>query len=314
MSDIATAGIGAAANLFGMALQNQQGSANMQQSYANQVALNQQMQDIQQQNWDYTNYENQRKHIENAGLNVGMLYGMGGAGGSTMGGASGGSAQMAHPAQAPNFMEVGQQIQQGKLVDAEVALKKAQEDKLKAETPTTGNLGDATLENILTENEGKKLDNMFKTQSMDTALETARQDLENKKAEWFKLVQEGKISQIEANNRQKMLTIEMILKGTEAQLNKAHIKLANEQRRAIGETLAQGWEKLSIESDKNKIDMNNAITNHFRLELDKILGPAQIEASERNATKQAISHLAGSILMTGAMTGQFSGSRNKVGY
>ena len=33
--------------------------------------------------WHETNYEAQRKHIENAGLNVGLLYGMGGAGGAT---------------------------------------------------------------------------------------------------------------------------------------------------------------------------------------------------------------------------------------
>jgi len=51
------------------------------------------MQDIQQQNWDYTNYENQRKHMEKAGLNVGLMYGQGGGGGSTMGGGAGGSAQ-----------------------------------------------------------------------------------------------------------------------------------------------------------------------------------------------------------------------------
>ena len=30
------------------------------------------MAELQRQNWDYTNAENQRKHYENAGLNVGL--------------------------------------------------------------------------------------------------------------------------------------------------------------------------------------------------------------------------------------------------
>ena len=38
------------------------------------------MAELQRQNWDYTNAENQRKHYENAGLNVGLMYGSSGGG------------------------------------------------------------------------------------------------------------------------------------------------------------------------------------------------------------------------------------------
>lgn len=38
--------------------------------------------------WDYTNYENQVKHLEAAGLNPALLYGKGGGGGATAAGAS----------------------------------------------------------------------------------------------------------------------------------------------------------------------------------------------------------------------------------
>lgn len=37
----------------------------------------------QKELWDYTNYENQRKHMEAAGLNPGLMYGMSGGGGAT---------------------------------------------------------------------------------------------------------------------------------------------------------------------------------------------------------------------------------------
>ena len=39
--------------------------------------------------WDYTNFENQRAHLENAGLSVGLMYGNGGAGGASTAGGQG---------------------------------------------------------------------------------------------------------------------------------------------------------------------------------------------------------------------------------
>jgi hypothetical protein len=39
--------------------------------------------------WDYTNYENQKRHLEAAGLNPALLYGMSGGGGATAAGAQG---------------------------------------------------------------------------------------------------------------------------------------------------------------------------------------------------------------------------------
>ena len=45
--------------------------------------------------WDYTNYENQKRHLENAGLNPALLYGMSGGGGATAAGAQGMGAGIA---------------------------------------------------------------------------------------------------------------------------------------------------------------------------------------------------------------------------
>lgn len=38
---------------------------------------------LQKELWDYTNYENQVKHLKDAGLSVGLMYGNGGGGGAT---------------------------------------------------------------------------------------------------------------------------------------------------------------------------------------------------------------------------------------
>lgn len=111
-----------------MALQNQyqQQAAEKSQQYAKDY-------------WDYTNTENQVKHLKNAGLNIGLMYGQSGAGGM---GASGGAHQ-ASPEQ-PQGNPVGmalqtQQIeQQRRMNDAQIALTEAQAEKAKVEATKIG--------------------------------------------------------------------------------------------------------------------------------------------------------------------------------
>ena len=60
----------------------------LQNKYQQQAAA--QWQQYAKDYWNYTNAENQVAHLKNAGLNVGLMYGQGGAGGM---GASGGAKQ-----------------------------------------------------------------------------------------------------------------------------------------------------------------------------------------------------------------------------
>lgn len=106
-----------------MALQNQyqQQAAEKSQQYAKDY-------------WDYTNAENQVKHLKNAGLNIGLMYGQSGAGGM---GASGGAHQ-ASPEQPQGnpvgmALQVQQLEQQRRMNDAQVALAEAQAEKAEAE-------------------------------------------------------------------------------------------------------------------------------------------------------------------------------------
>ena len=106
-----------------MALQNQyqQQAAEMSQQYAKDY-------------WDYTNAENQVRHLKNAGLNVGLMYGQSGAGGM---GASGGAHQ-ASPEQPQGnpvgmALQVQQLEQQRRMNDAQIALAEAQANKANTE-------------------------------------------------------------------------------------------------------------------------------------------------------------------------------------
>lgn len=106
-----------------MALQNkyQQQAAAQSQQYAKDY-------------WDYTNTENQVKHLKNAGLNIGLMYGQSGAGGM---GASGGAHQSAPDQPQGNpigmALQVQQLEQQRRMNDAQIALAEAQADKAGAE-------------------------------------------------------------------------------------------------------------------------------------------------------------------------------------
>lgn len=106
-----------------MALQNryQQQAAAQSQQYAKDY-------------WDYTNTENQVKHLKNAGLNIGLMYGQSGAGGM---GASGGAHQAAPEQPQGNpigmALQVQQLEQQRRMNDAQISLAEAQADKAGAE-------------------------------------------------------------------------------------------------------------------------------------------------------------------------------------
>lgn len=87
-----------------------------------------------QEMWDYTNYENQVKHLEAAGLNPALLYGQGGGGGaSTAGGAVGngqGTAGQAPSGGSPQAIR--SQIIEGAGMGVQLGLMEAQKEALKA--------------------------------------------------------------------------------------------------------------------------------------------------------------------------------------
>lgn len=106
-----------------MALQNQ---------YQQQAAA--QSQQYAKDYWDYTNAENQVRHLKDSGLNIGLMYGQSGAGGM---GASGGAHQ-ASPEQPQGnpvgmALQVQQLEQQRRMNDAQIALAEAQASKAGAE-------------------------------------------------------------------------------------------------------------------------------------------------------------------------------------
>lgn len=109
----------------GIQLNRQRQLMNLQMQ--NQQSLNEQGRRIQMQMWRDTNYPAQIKMLKEAGLNPALIYGKGGAGGTT-GGQSGGSA-----ASGNSGMPLMGQLGIDPMTVSNIAVNKAQADKLSAE-------------------------------------------------------------------------------------------------------------------------------------------------------------------------------------
>ena len=98
LDEIAGAGVGTGLGLITGAINQNQTKKAQERQFRMQKELNIQAKDLALQQWKDTNYNAQRKELEKAGLNVGLMYGGSGGGGVTASTGSGGSA----PSQAPN--------------------------------------------------------------------------------------------------------------------------------------------------------------------------------------------------------------------
>ena len=109
----------------------------LQNKYNQQAAA--QGQQYAKDYWDYTNTENQVKHLKNAGLNIGLMYGQSGAGGM---GASGGAKQEGVDQAQGNPVGMALQTQlleqQERMNNAQIALTEAQASKAKEEAKKIG--------------------------------------------------------------------------------------------------------------------------------------------------------------------------------
>ena len=103
--------------------------------------------ELSKEMWDYTNYENQKKHLEAAGLNPALLYGSsGGGGGSAAGGGNAAGVGL------PTSTGVGMGIQWEQM-EAQKELAKAEAAKTNAEA---AKLMTTDTENVKSETEKNK--------------------------------------------------------------------------------------------------------------------------------------------------------------
>ena len=233
-----------------------------------------------QEMWDYTNYENQVKHLEAAGLNPALLYGQGGGGGaSTAGGAVGngqGTAGQAPSGGSPQAIR--SQMIEGTGMGIQLGLMKAQKQNIEADTAkkeadakkTAG--ADTIYTETLTKLANADID--YKNMSV----EKVAAEIKTIGDMGVKLMQEARKLASEADYNEQTLndrvtkaaneSIGSILDNMQKSMN---IRLTEAQIKAIGENIAIAW----FNAGTNRMNATTA-ADHVANELIKITGDLDI--------------------------------------
>lgn len=273
VGEIIGLGLGAVSNLAGV--NQQQDMMNLQ--YLNQKQLNEQGHKLQKEMWDYTNYENQVKHMKNAGLNVGLMYGGSGGGGATTGSQGGGSATGGN---AP-VMELGQNLMQG----AQLELIKAQAEKTRAEAE---NIAGVERENVATQTkdllqgiENKKAQEVFTNIQNEISKVDAqiKNDTYEEQVEYIRGLtsyQGQQINQLRYSNaidkatiNEKVQTIKAELSGIilKNQLTKAQTDNTIQATEESINRVEQAWKKLILETAHLENEQKKVKIEEFKANL-----------------------------------------------
>lgn len=239
-------GIGLGA--LGGVLQAGINNSTMGAQLGNQMRLNEQAARLARENWDYTNVGNQIKHMKKAGLNIGLMYGQGGAGGQSNTG-SGGSAAMA---QTPDIMG----LMQGQ---ANIELMKAQAEKAKAEAEKIGGVdtekANVEIQNIMQGTKGIELDNALKSGNMENVIRLSEEMV--------------KSEEIKNNNLDNQMKTEISNKVMDTMLKEMQIKTEDQKVKESIAKIAQGWKDLEQKNRGLDIEQQKANIQEFTSETQR---------------------------------------------
>lgn len=193
--------------------------------------------------WNKTNYGAQVKHLKEAGLNPGLLYGMSGGGGVTTGSASAGSASGGHADGASAGVGMGIQMA------GQIALLKAQTENIQADTElkkASAGSATATTENTTVDTLLKKIQAYVNDKSADNVISKINWDAQtamnqasitNTQAETAWATQDSEINRIKETGIQAIL---------DSQIKRGTIQLIPEQIKQIQQKILQDWKELDI--------------------------------------------------------------------
>ena len=187
--------------------------------------------------WESTNFEQQRKHMENADLSVGLMYGGGGQGAVSQGGQA---TQPSGPTSNPVAMALQyQQIeQQNEAIKSQTMLNQAEAAKALAEAKKTGGV------------DTKKTESEVKWQEIENRIQESREQIAL-----------SNIEEAQANAKKAMEEFK------QAMLNTDYLNETQQQRiQTVTEQLSliqkQGLKEEAV------IDLTNAQATKIRKEID----------------------------------------------
>lgn len=227
--------------------------------------------------WDYTNYENQKKHLKAAGLNPALLYGMSGGGGATAAGAQGMGTGIA----SGHEMGIKQQGRgmglQAAAIASQINLNDSQAEKNRAEAKKTSGVDtrmqNANIDYVIAQTSNEKVKKGLiyaNTRLLDAQEELQRTtvDFTKQKADevrWnIKLIEKNvdrlskEIDSLDLDNEFKRETLQNRIKQTalviqqaiaDIALKGAQGTLAEAEAKAIPEKILQIWSEIGIKQE-----------------------------------------------------------------
>jgi hypothetical protein len=266
--------------------------------------------------WNYTNFKNQMKHIKEAGLSPGLIYGMGGQGGSTQGAgtASGvGLPQDQSVGMGLRAQEIGVEmanaLSQIKLNESQANKNEAEANKIKGVDTEAQK---ATIDNLIAQTSNEKIKKGLILGQIRVA--DAEEELKRNTADWtkdkaeetrwnIKSLKKGidklttEIDGVELDNDLKRRTIdnkvkesaltlqnlmsEILLKGSQRKVNE-------EEAKAIPARILQGWEELT-KKGKTLINQREQIEAYVQDVTNRYeLGKKGLDIEEQKLIKDII--------------------------
>lgn len=231
--------------------------------------------------WDYTNYENQKKHLKAAGLNPALLYGMSGVGGATAAGAQGLSEGIA----SGHEMGIKQQGRgmglQAAAIASQIDLNNSQAEKNRADAKKTStvdtNLQNANIEYIIAQTSNEKVKKGLiyaNTRLLDAQEELQRASVDYTKQKtdeirWnIKLIEKEvdrltkEIDGLDLDNEYKKETLKNRIKQTSLAIQQAIAdialkgsqgRLSDAEAKAIPEKILQMWAEIGTKQESVEI-------------------------------------------------------------
>lgn len=267
--------LGAGLGMLGNKKQHSNQKELMDKQYQNQRELNQQGNDLAYDMWKKTNYAAQKEQMQEAGLNVGLMYGGGGAGGGTVATGSGGGAAGGNAATPDMGLGI-----QGAMMKSQMDLMAAQANKAEAEAENLRGVSrdnttaDTAVKTMQAEN--LKIANNIGNSTLDEAIAGIKANADKAQSEARSGLVKANVDEKTQSASENKIRSEAINEAFKLTLMKSDTNLNNERARAVTQELAQEWERLSIELDKVGVSkMQNAI-QEFTAKVNARLGQGNL--------------------------------------
>lgn len=205
--------------------------------------------------WRKTNYSEQRRQMEKAGLNAGLMYGMGGAAGGEIGAGGAGNAGQ------EQVYDLNSAINNAKMTQANIELAKSQAEKNKAEaekikgTDTTESQSRTELNKIKAEFE--RINTEIHGRTKEEQVNIIRDSADKMLAEAVQEQHNQIISESTYKDRIQQIKAEAIGATIQNELSQSKIEVNKAEIERISNDIMQKWEQIDVSKEGIRASIQN---------------------------------------------------------